>query len=206
MRVVFYLDLFVVVVVVVVLSGPFFKLRFLKGKDITREEISTCALALSLSLPLLLSKERKSDDAFRRRRETFLLPRFLRAFVFRPKPFFDSRRNHNRVFVLRIGKKKKGRETFSNFHRRHVRHAKAGRRRRKRRGRGGGGASYTRKPRRREKKSYSAAEGRENVPGRTRIGGYFVRVDDVHHQHEENFGCKVTKESEYDCEDEEETQ
>ena len=37
MRVVFYLDLFVVVVVVV-LSGPFFKLRFLKGKDITREE------------------------------------------------------------------------------------------------------------------------------------------------------------------------
>ena len=72
-------------------------------------------LLLSLSLPLLLSKERKSDDAFRRRRETFLLPRFLRAFVFRPKPFFDSRRNHNRVFVLRIGKKKKGGKHFQIF-------------------------------------------------------------------------------------------
>ena len=71
-------------------------------------------LLLSLSLPLLLSKERKSDDAFRRRRETFLLPRFLRAFVFRP-PFFDSRRNHNRVFVLRIGKKKKGGKHFQIF-------------------------------------------------------------------------------------------
>ena len=55
-RVVFYLDLFVVVVV---LSGPFFKLRFLKGKDITREEISTCALALSLSSSSAFEREKK---------------------------------------------------------------------------------------------------------------------------------------------------
>ena len=26
----------------------------------------------------------------------------------------------------------------------------------------------------------AADEGRENVPGRTRIGGYFVPIDDVH--------------------------
>tara|TARA_B100001540_G_C15379693_1_gene449527 strand:- start:278 stop:541 length:264 start_codon:yes stop_codon:yes gene_type:complete len=85
-RVVFYLDLFVVVVVVVVLSGPFFKLRFLKGKDITREEISTCALALSLS----------SSSAFEREKKRRRVPTTTRDVP--PSAFFASVRFSTKTF------------------------------------------------------------------------------------------------------------
>jgi hypothetical protein len=84
-RVVFYLDLFVVVVVVV-LSGPFFKLRFLKGKDITREEISTCALALSLS----------SSSAFEREKKRRRVPTTTRDVP--PSAFFASVRFSTKTF------------------------------------------------------------------------------------------------------------
>ena len=76
-------------------------------------------------------------------------------------------RNHNRVFVLRIGKRKKGRETFFKFFivmfvtpKRDdddVNDAEEEEEEHR-----------TLENRGEEKKSYSAAEGRENVPGRTR--------------------------------------
>ena len=100
MLVLFYLDLFLSCV-------------FKKEKTIS-EKKSRLVLLLSLSLFLFCFRKRekattRSDDD--ERRSSFRV--FCERSFFRPKPFFDSRQNHNRVFVLRIGKReKKGRETF----------------------------------------------------------------------------------------------